>query len=398
MHAMKAKVLIVDDDDFSPIYLAKFLGDRFDFDHAPNGQAALAALAKGNPDVILMDVEMPGGMNGYQTCRAIKDDKGIQHIPVFFISAHSMAEDRLKAYESGGDDYVSKPFNVEELKFKIGLALASQRKRNELAEKARQATMAMMSIREAANAGAVLGFLSDIVRLSDLELIAETTLRTLQKFRIEGAVQLREGRGHVSRNSAGACTPVEDAVLTKMASDSRIVDLGKRSAFNYQRATIIIYDMPVHDPELYGRLKDTVVKMAEALDVHMRSREMAAGALERSSALQKVLKHNAGLSRDIGARVTAQRDAHLNAMRRLAEVAERAGAADLPESQKNLLQNLARDILAQAQTAYDHSGELEKSLHALCSNLDAATPQDATITPKADTGNGAARFNSVELF
>lgn len=394
---MKAKVLVVDDEEMSPVYLARFLGQRFEFDYAPNGPAALAALANSPPAVILMDVEMPGGMNGYQACRAIKDNPATQHIPVFFISAHSMAEDRLKAYESGGDDYVSKPFNVEELEYKMGLALANQQKRNELAEKARQATnMAMMSIRESANAGAVLGFLSDIVRHSDLDQIAQITLATLQKFRIEGAVQLRDHGRHVSRSSAGACTAVEDAVLTKMASDARIVDLGKRSAFNYERATIIVYDMPLHDPELYGRLKDTVVKMAEALDLQMRSRGIAAAAVERCGALEKSLTQQAGAARDIGARAAVQHEEQLRALKQLAETARQLAAADLPLEQKRTLDTLARDLLAQAQTAHRQHGELEKSLQALAAAMESAALPAAPSAPAAEPDT--ARFNSVELF
>jgi len=153
-----------------------------------------------------MGVEMPGGMNGYQACRALKDNKATQNIPVIFISAHSKTEDRLKAYESGGDDYVSKPLVVEELKHKIALALANQKQRNELAEKARQAAfVALMSMRGAADAGVVLNFMSEILRHTNLAEIAATTLRTLKMFQIKGAVQLRNGQGNVSRNSAGAC-------------------------------------------------------------------------------------------------------------------------------------------------------------------------------------------------
>ena len=149
---MKAKVLIVDDAPFSLDFLQAFLGAQFAFEYANSGAAALQAVATGNPALILMDVEMPGEMNGYEACRAIKDNRSTQHIPVIFISGHTETENRLKAYESGGDDYVSKPFNIKELKHKIALALASQEKRNELAEKARHAaSVAMMSMREAAD-------------------------------------------------------------------------------------------------------------------------------------------------------------------------------------------------------------------------------------------------------
>jgi CheY-like chemotaxis protein len=396
---LKAKVLIVDDEPSSLDFLEAFLGAQFAFEYAGSGAAALSAVAAGSPALILMDVEMPGGMNGYEACRAIKDNKNSQHIPVIFISGHTEPEDRLKAYESGGDDYVSKPFNVKELKHKIALALANREKRNELAEKARQAaSVAMMSLREAADSGVVLGFLSDIIRQTDLAEVAATTLRTLQKFRIEGAVQLRDGRGHLSRNSAGDCTPVEDAVLTGMASDVRIVDLGKRSAFNYQRATIIVYDMPLHDPELYGRLKDTVVKMAEALDVHMRSLETVASAIERGDALAELLKRNTALAREMSAGLKAQRDESRRALTRIATGIEAAAAsALLPEAQRLALRDLARDARTQAQAAYDNSVHLDGQLLPLLTEVEAfalkAPRKEATPASGAGSVTG-----EVELF
>jgi CheY-like chemotaxis protein len=399
-HRLKAKVLIVDDEPFSLDFLEAFLGAQFTFEYAGSGAAALAAVAAGNPALILMDVEMPGGMNGYAACRAIKDHKNTQHIPVIFISGHTEPEDRLKAYESGGDDYVSKPFNVKELKHKIALALASQEKRNELAEKARQAaSVAMMSLREAADSGLVLNFLSDIIRQTDLAEIAATTLRALQKFRIEGAVQLRDGRGHLSRNSAGECTPVEDAVLAGMASDARIVDLGKRSAFNYQRATIIVYDMPLQDQELYGRLKDTVVKMAEALDVHMRSLETVATAIERGDALAELLKHNTALAHEVSAGLKNQRDENQRVLTRIADGIETAlNNAALPEAQKRVLSNLARDARTHAQTAGDTSTQLDRQLQPLLAAVDESLLKTQRgVAPPAPVAD-ATRSDNVELF
>jgi len=364
---VKPKVLIVDDEELSQDFLQRVLGNQYAFDHASDGASAISAAAAGRPDVILMDVEMPG-MNGYDACRAIKDDPATAHIPVFFVSAHSAAQDRLKAYKSGGDDYVAKPFNPEELKHKIALALASQRKRNELAEKGRYTTsMAMTSLREAASAGAALGFLSDIVRQTEREQIAETTLHTLQRFHSGGAVQLRDGANHLSRSSTGACTPVEEAVLAKMAGENRIVDIGKRTAFNYERATIIVYDMPVDDPELYGRMKDTIVKMAEALDIHMRSLEVINGAHARGERLFALLKDYSAVSRDVGARLKMQREA-------LQQLARENPAA-------------AHDTLAQCQA-------LEKTLDAMAARLDEALKNETAAAPPP----AVTRFNSVELF
>lgn len=390
---MQPKVLIVDDDDLSPVLLGRVLGNQFTFEHAGSGETALAAVETVKPAIILMDVEMPGGMSGYDACRAIKHLPASAQIPVFFLSAHTEAEDRLKAYESGGDDYISKPFNAEEIRHKLTLALANQTRRNELADKAhRAASMAMTSIREAASVGLILGFLGDIVRQTEHAQIAESTLSTLERFQMQGAVQLRDGGKTYSRNSAGSCTPVEEAVLAQMAGENRIVDLGDRSAFNYERATIIAYNMPLHDPGLYGRLKDTVVKMAEALDIHMRSLDGINAAIERGDALLKLAQRGATLARDARARVQSARGERQRALEHLAGQIEAAAASD--ESQKRLLETLAREARAQAKAAHDHSLELEQLLNTLGSELEAA---EQKTSPAAPAANGP-RFNSVELF
>jgi CheY-like chemotaxis protein len=339
-------------------------------------------------------------MNGYETCRAIKDNKSAEGIPVIFISAHNDAENRLKAYHSGGDDYVSKPFNVEELKHKVQLALANQEKRNELAEKARRATnVAMNSMRDSADAGVIFGFLRDIIRHTNFEEIAAATLSTLLKFQIEGAVQLRYANVRLSRNSKGACAPVEDAVLAEMAAAGRIVDMGKRSIFNYERATIIIYEMPLQDQALYGRLKDTVLKMTEVLDAHLNSLEALTAAIERGDALTDRIKSSAALTRNIHMRLMAQRDESQRTMKRLAESIERV--ADTPQqtgTEKLLLRNLARDTRAQAQATLDFVIDLEKLLAEFASGLHEFPAKDIRTLDRALASPGDTTFNSVELF
>lgn len=346
---MKPNILIVDDDEFSPSILETFLSDRFAFACAASGEAALKKLESYEPQVILMDVEMPRGMSGYEACRAIKTNPATQHIPVFFISAHSEAEDRLKAYESGGDDYVSKPLNAEEIRHKITLALSHQQARAELAEKTLRATnAALSSIREAADAGLVLGFANDLACRTTFADIADAALHTLGKMRMEGAVQLRTGSTRFSRNSGGECTPVEADVLTHMAHERRIVDIGERSAFNYERATIIVYRMPLSEPQFYGRLKDTVVKMAESLDTHMRAVDAFNAETARADALSVVCQQAASLT---------------------------------------------RELAAHAETHHAQDNTLREKLGALKSLLNSPQPQAATAAARKP-----ARVDDVELF
>ena len=84
----------------------------------PRGRLALVAAAKNPPDLILLDVIMPE-MDGYEVCARLKATAGLEGIPVIFLSALSETEDKLKAFESGAVDYISKPFQLEEVHHRV---------------------------------------------------------------------------------------------------------------------------------------------------------------------------------------------------------------------------------------------------------------------------------------
>jgi two-component system sensor histidine kinase/response regulator len=84
----------------------------------PRGRLALAAALKHPPNLILLDVMMPE-MNGYETCSRLKSAAGLEDIPVIFLSALSETEDKVKAFRAGGVDYISKPFQIEEVQARV---------------------------------------------------------------------------------------------------------------------------------------------------------------------------------------------------------------------------------------------------------------------------------------
>jgi putative two-component system response regulator len=84
----------------------------------PNGKMALNAAAKSPPDLILLDINMPE-MNGFEVCERLKADETLRDIPVLFISALAEAADKVKAFAVGGVDYVTKPFQFEEVQARV---------------------------------------------------------------------------------------------------------------------------------------------------------------------------------------------------------------------------------------------------------------------------------------
>ncbi|WP_305984447.1 response regulator [Roseibium sp. MMSF_3544] len=93
---------------------------------ATSGEAALKICDKVTPDTILMDAVMPG-LDGFETCKQLKDNPSLQHVPVIFMTGLSETEHIVKALESGGVDFLTKPIDVDELKARIKVHLKNAR-------------------------------------------------------------------------------------------------------------------------------------------------------------------------------------------------------------------------------------------------------------------------------
>ena len=108
-------ILIVDDNPNNLQVLGDLLGHAgYKVRPALSGEIALRAVQLSPPDLILLDVRMPG-LNGYETCQRLQADVHSREIPVIFISAMQAPEDKLAGFQAGGVDYVTKPFQAEEV-------------------------------------------------------------------------------------------------------------------------------------------------------------------------------------------------------------------------------------------------------------------------------------------
>ncbi len=130
--AERAKILIVDDEPFNVDYLEQELED-FDYDtiSAESGREALERAITEVPDLILLDIRMPE-MDGYEVCEHLKADAQTRDIPIIFISALDATQDKVRAFTAGGVDYVTKPFQVEEVLARVETHLALRKLQRQL--------------------------------------------------------------------------------------------------------------------------------------------------------------------------------------------------------------------------------------------------------------------------
>src|SRR4051794_5749548 len=127
-----ASILAVDDTPANLQVLAGMLKDRgYKVRPVPGGKLALLAARRDPPDLVLLDINMPE-MNGYEVCEQLKADDTLKGIPVIFISALNENLDKVKAFAIGGVDYLTKPFQMEELHARVETHLKLRRLQLEL--------------------------------------------------------------------------------------------------------------------------------------------------------------------------------------------------------------------------------------------------------------------------
>ena len=144
----KANIMIVDDTLPNLRVLGKMLTERgYLVRGITNGPMALTAAASEPPDLILLDIIMPE-MDGYEVCKRLKSNRATRSVPVIFLSALDEALDKVRAFEVGGVDYITKPFQVEEVLARVATHLALQSLTRQLAQRVEDFRRANRALQE----------------------------------------------------------------------------------------------------------------------------------------------------------------------------------------------------------------------------------------------------------
>ncbi len=120
----KARLLIVEDDaDISRMLQIYFSGHNFEVDTALRGADALEKTRQNLPHLIVLDIMLPD-IDGFEVCRILRTHTRTSHVPIIFLTQKDERSDKLQGLELGADDYVTKPFDIEELKLRVQRAIA----------------------------------------------------------------------------------------------------------------------------------------------------------------------------------------------------------------------------------------------------------------------------------
>ena len=129
-------VLVIDDSqDVHRLLKARLKREELEIASAMSGEEGIALAKKGAPSIVLLDLDMPG-MDGFETLRRFKEDSDLRGVPVIVLSGLQSPHDKVTAFDLGAVDYVTKPFELTELRVRVRSALRIQQLMTMLAQRA----------------------------------------------------------------------------------------------------------------------------------------------------------------------------------------------------------------------------------------------------------------------
>lgn len=369
------KIFVVDDDPVARlIAIDQLRRPDYELRELESGAALLAA-APDEPDLILLDIEMPG-LDGIAACRALRQS-GNDHAQVIFVSAHDDLDTRLAAYDAGGSDFIVKPYDEHELAHKVQAIERLVKKRQALKEQAQDAqSAAFAAMSSMGETGVVLQCLRASFSCHTPDQLAEAIFGALRQYDLNAILEIRllSGRRSFS-SSSGMCTPLEESILKHATTMGRIFQFKDRMAINYPSVTLLLLGgLALDDPDRVGRLRDHLAILVEGADARVQAMEVQ----RQRSAQAEIIVHTvaelgktlADIERSQAASRVQALEINSNYSRDLTKAFVRLG---LSEDQERAIANMA-------QATYDRMNALMDDDWSISDRLRTVTDRLRTLT------------------
>jgi CheY-like chemotaxis protein len=263
----KMHIMVVDDQPTNLLVILGVLGDKFRVTCVESGQDCLKAMEEDAPDLVLMDVCMPG-MSGYECCLKIKENSRFHATPVIFLSAQTSISDKLKGYAAGATDYLTKPCDTQEIVAKIDQNLSLLNEFDHILKSANDSAHLAMS--NSGELGVLLQFMEKSFECENQDDLAHLVLATFESYDLHACIQLRGCHETLNACNGRPVAPLEVSLMTEVLGGERIVAFGHRFLCTSPNMSLIIEDLP-QDKALAERLKEHAISILNGATACMKN-------------------------------------------------------------------------------------------------------------------------------
>lgn len=355
----KYSIAIVEDSKPQRMLLVSLLSKDYDVVEFSSGEDFIQASP--SVDTILLDIEMPG-INGYETCRQMRTQDQYNDTPVIFVSAHDTPEDRVEAYEAGGDHFLTKPIVANELKHKVESvlnhrnALLSLKSQSSMAQQMAFAAMAGMG-----DLGVIIDFQRKSATCKNYDELSQFAIDAISAWGLRGMVQVRGSTGIVNMSSDSAISPLQASVMETMRNMGRIFELKSRAVVNFQHVSILVHNLPTEEPDKVGRLRDNLTLLGEAADICIANMDTSNVRKRQITYLGDAVAELTKLMQKAAVRDSQNRNAiQRQTMEVLDGLAHSFSNLGLTGIQQEYIGNLVHDGIDELTNAFDEASTIQR--------------------------------------
>lgn len=251
------KILSVDDEPINQVIVEELFSSKFEVTLAASGEECLTQIEAIKPDLILLDVSMPG-IDGYQTCRTLKAKESTRHIPIVFVSARSTLEDKIKGDEAGGQDYITKPFNHSELEVKIkqliksaNLSMADVKQVSLINQELPSISALFLN-----DANTIINFFDACLNCHSFNELGTILLNTCEQLQLNCVIQFRSTDERYNFSTNKGVSPLELSLIEELILEkSHFFEFNSHMIFTHQHLSLLVKNLPKDDGKYYSDLK-----------------------------------------------------------------------------------------------------------------------------------------------
>lgn len=403
----KIDILAIDDDKFVQKMIARALNsDSILVRAAVCGEQGVDLANHTVPDIILLDVEMPG-INGYETCERLRSNPVTQQVPIIFLSSHSSLRERMQGYEVGGDDYLVKPFENENLQARVKILIKYKNERISLLEQYKLAQKtAVEALTGTSELGLAMRFMEKSIAYETTEELMSGLFEGIERLELNCCAMVQNKLGFSWHTLKEAISPIEKELLELADKDSRFLDFGQRTIVNFPMVSLLVRNMPLDDMERYGRAKDLLPIFLSAVNVKLNSIETQTALRQQNHDMLNSFKDIRQNLFDMGSTVIDNREGSKTITDKLIqELHSDLLRMGLEEDQEDYLVERIDEVINEVMLKLDAGAEIRIVLSFILKKLKSLVEKQETLLEefKQNVAEEATAYkeeidDSIELF
>lgn len=257
----RPKILSIDDNDNNQKLIEEALTTNYEVETAMSGGTGIEILSRLKPDAILLDVDMPH-VDGLRLSRMIRAEPSFNNVPILFVSELDGGQDKAQGYQAGGDGYITKPLNLEQLKQTLDQSLRHAQAKSETISASNDYPALDQAVQK------VLDATVELISLETVEEVGQHALQALDALGLKGAVYL-----HESGQTFSTIGPLSDleSLLLQQAKCPYPAEFSARYLWGSANLGAIIQNMPHVDYDTYQPLVQLISSLLNGADQKLQA-------------------------------------------------------------------------------------------------------------------------------